>query len=186
MHCKIPHRMNTDTTSCAHKWGQYTLVLITTHLIQKYPIKISILQQRAENKARNTKMYRGQETHPIRINTVVLIKFLPYSGATAQTHSAALWGVSGSYAQAPAQQGMSGLVWETSHLWLYSSPSPSLQPILREPATSILIVPYTFECIMWVATESLWRYVQGNKWILKLHFHNFFAMWLKWCTETTY
>ena len=88
--------------------------------------------------------------------------------------------------QAPAQQGMSGLVRETSHLWLYSSPSPSLQPILREPATSILIVLYTFECIMRVATESLWRYVQGNKWILKLHFHNFFAMWLKWCTETTY
>ena len=48
----------------------------------------------------------------------------------------------------PAQQGMSGLVRETSHLWLYSSPSPSLQPILREPATSILIVLYTFECIM--------------------------------------
>ena len=106
--------------------------------------------------------------------TVVLIKFLPYSDATAQTRSAALWGVSGSYGQAPAQQGMSGLVRETSHLWLYSSPSPSLQPILREPATSILIVLYTFECIMWVATESLWRYVQGNKWILKLHFYTFF------------
>ena len=82
-----------------------------------------------------------------------------------------LWG---SYGQAPAQQGMSGLVRETSHLWLCSSPSPSLQPILRESATSILIALYTFECIMWVATESLWRYVQGNKWILKLHFHNFF------------
>ena len=81
----------------------------------------------------------------------------PYSGATAQTRSAALWGVSGSYGQAPAQQGMSGLVRKTSHLWLYSSPSPSLQPILREPATSILIVLYTFECIMWVATESLYR-----------------------------
>ena len=26
----------------------------------------------------------------------------------------------------------------------------------------------------------------GNKWILKHHFHNFFAMWLNWCTETTY
>ena len=103
--------------------------------------------------------------------TVVLIKFLPYSGATAQTRSAALWGVSGSYGQAPAQQGMSGLVRETSHLWLYSSPSPSLQPILREPATSILIALYTFECIIWVATESLWRYVQGNKWILKLHIY---------------
>ena len=103
----------------------------------------------------------------------MLIKFLPYSGATAQTRSAVLWGVSGSYGQAPAQQGMSGLVRETSHLWLYSSPSPSLQPILREPATSILIVLYTFECIMWVATELLWKYVQGNKWILKLHFHNF-------------
>ena len=97
-------------------------------------------------------------------DTVVLIKFLPYSGATAQTRSAALWGVSGSYGQAPAQQGMSGLVRETSHLWLYSSPSPSLQPILGETATSVLIVLYTFECIMcWVATESLWRYVQGNK-----------------------
>ena len=119
-------------------------------------------------------------------HTVVLIKFLPYSGATAQTRSVALWGVSGSYRQAPAQQGMSGLVRETSHLWLYSSPSPSLQPILRESATSILIVLYTFECIMWVANESLRRYVQGNKWILKLQFHNFFAMWLKWCTETTY
>ena len=95
--------------------------------------------------------------------TVVLIKFLPYSGATAQTRSVALWGVSGSYGQAPAQQGMSGLVRETSHLWLYSSPSPSLQPILGETATSVLIVLYTFECIMWVATESLWRYVQGNK-----------------------
>ena len=34
----------TWTTSCAHKWGQYTPALITTHLIQKYPIKISILQ----------------------------------------------------------------------------------------------------------------------------------------------
>ena len=77
--------------------------LITTHLIQKYPIKISILKscatqvgilqekkwiepivfskssgnpifgqifghQRVENEARNTKMYRGQETHPTRIN----------------------------------------------------------------------------------------------------------------------
>ena len=31
-------------TSCAHKWGQYTPALISTHLIQKYPIKISILQ----------------------------------------------------------------------------------------------------------------------------------------------
>ena len=91
-------------------------------------------------------------------STVVLIKFLPYSGATAQTRSVALWGVSGSCGQVPAQQGMSGLVRETSHLWLYSSPSPSLQPILRESATSIVIVLYTFECIMWVATESLWRY----------------------------
>ena len=92
----------------------------------------------------------------------MLIKFLPYSGATAQTRSVALWGVSGSYGQAPAQQGMSGLVRETSHLWLYSSPSPILQPILRESATSILIVLYTFECIMWVATESLWRYVHAT------------------------
>ena len=99
----------------------------------------------------------------ITTNTVVLIKFLPYSGATAQTRSGALWGVSGSYGQAPAQQGMSGLVRETSHVWLHSSPSPSLQPILGETATSVLVVPYTFECIMWVATESLWRYVQGNK-----------------------
>ena len=95
--------------------------------------------------------------------TVVLIKFLPYSGATAQTRSAALWGISGSYGQAPAQQGMSGLVRETSHLWLYSSPSPSLQPILMEPAINILILLYKFECIMWAATDSLWRYVQGNK-----------------------
>ena len=74
-----------------------------------------------------------------------------------RNRSAALWGVSGSYGQAPTQQGMSGLV-RHPHLWLYSSPSPSLQPILKEPATSILIVLYTFECIMWVATESLWRY----------------------------
>ena len=94
---------NIYKTSCAHKWGQYTPTLITTHLIQKYPIKISILQlcatqvgilqekkwiepivfstssgnpifgqifghQRGENEARNTKMYRGQETRPIRIN----------------------------------------------------------------------------------------------------------------------
>ena len=65
--------------------------------------------------------------------------------------------------KAPQGGAMSGLVRETSHLWLYSSPSPGLQPILREPATSILIVLYTFECIMWVATESLWKYVQGNK-----------------------
>ena len=36
--------LNTEITSCAHKWGQYTSALITTHLIQKYPIKISILQ----------------------------------------------------------------------------------------------------------------------------------------------
>ena len=86
--------------------------------------------------------------------TVVLIKFLPYSGATAQTRSVALWGVSGSYGQAPAQQGMSGLVRETSHLCLCSSPSPSLQPILRESATSILIVLCTFELIMWVANVN--------------------------------
>ena len=44
-------------------------------------------------------------------STVVLIKFLPYSGATAQTRSAALWGVSGSYGQAPAQQGTSTVYW---------------------------------------------------------------------------
>ena len=118
--------------------------------------------------------YSGRIYHQV-WHTVVLIKILPYSGATAQTCSVALWGVSGSYGQAPAQQGMSGLVRETSHLWLYSSPSPSLQPILGEPATSILIVLYTFKCIMWVATESLWKYVQGNKWILKLHFHIFFS-----------
>ena len=28
------------TTSCDHKWEQYTPALITTHVIQKYPIKI--------------------------------------------------------------------------------------------------------------------------------------------------
>ena len=33
-----------EKISCAHQWGQYTPALITTHLIQKYPIKISILQ----------------------------------------------------------------------------------------------------------------------------------------------
>ena len=105
--------------------GTIYLALITTHVIQKYPIKISILQsakhldtsgpkmrlgtrkcigvklltpwgympgikwielivfskssidpifgqifghQRAENEARNTKMYRGQESHPIGVN----------------------------------------------------------------------------------------------------------------------
>ena len=70
-----PTSLGGGITSCAHKWGQYTPALITTHLIQKYPIKISILQSYAtqvgilqENEARNTKMYRGQETHPIRIN----------------------------------------------------------------------------------------------------------------------
>ena len=64
--------LNTD---CVHKWGQYTPALITTHLIQKYPIKIFILQSCAtqmgffqENEAKNTKMYRDQETHTIRIN----------------------------------------------------------------------------------------------------------------------
>ena len=31
-------------TSCAHKWGQHNPALITTHLIQIYPIQISILQ----------------------------------------------------------------------------------------------------------------------------------------------
>ena len=86
--------LNRHTTSCAHEWGQYTPALITIHLIQNYPIKISISQscatqvgipqekinwansfyskssgnpifgqtighQRAENEARNTKMYRG-------------------------------------------------------------------------------------------------------------------------------
>ena len=34
-------------------------------------------------------------------STVVLIKFLPYSGATAQTRSAALWGVSGTTGRLP-------------------------------------------------------------------------------------
>ena len=63
--------------------------LITTHLLQKYPIKIfyfavvcytggnssrnSIFgqifgHQRAKNEARNTKMNRGQETHSLRVN----------------------------------------------------------------------------------------------------------------------
>ena len=109
-------------------------------------------------------------------HTVVLINFLPYSGATAQTRLVALWGVSGSCEQAPAQQGMSGLVRETSHLWLYSSPSRSLQPFLRESATSILIVLYTFECIMWVATESLWRYVQATS-----EFSNFIFIFFSPC-----
>ena len=36
-----------EPTSCVHKWGQYTPALITTHLIQKYRIKISILQSYA-------------------------------------------------------------------------------------------------------------------------------------------
>ena len=37
---------NAIQTSCAHKWGQYTPALITTHLIQKYPIiKISIFPE---------------------------------------------------------------------------------------------------------------------------------------------
>ena len=89
-------------TSCAHKWGQYTPALITTHLIHKDAIKFLFCSrvlhrweffrktlnraknfskssgnpifgqifghQRAENEARNTKMYGGQETHPIRVN----------------------------------------------------------------------------------------------------------------------
>ena len=66
-------------TWCAHKWKQYTPAVITTHLIQKYIIKIYILpscatqvgifgHQRAENEARNTNMDRGQETHPLRVN----------------------------------------------------------------------------------------------------------------------
>ena len=38
------YHITTMFTSCAHKWGQYTPALITTHLIQKYPIKIFILQ----------------------------------------------------------------------------------------------------------------------------------------------
>ena len=38
------HPQTHKQTSCAHKWGQYTPTLITTHLIQKYPIKTSILQ----------------------------------------------------------------------------------------------------------------------------------------------
>ena len=60
--------------------GTIYLALITTHLIQKYPIKVSIFAvlcytgrksenaTQAENDARITKMYRGQENHPIRIN----------------------------------------------------------------------------------------------------------------------
>ena len=52
--------------------------------------------------------------------TVVLIKILPYSGATAQ-------------------QSMSSLVRETSHLWLYSSLSPCLQPTPGETACGVLV-----------------------------------------------
>ena len=85
-------------------------------------------------------------------------------------------GLSGSYGQAPAQQGLSGLVRETSHLWLYSSPSPSLQPVLREPATSIHIVLYTFECIMWVATESLWNMYRATS-----KFSNFIIIFFSPC-----
>ena len=33
-----------NLTSCAHKWGQYTPTLITMHLVQQYPIRISILK----------------------------------------------------------------------------------------------------------------------------------------------
>ena len=49
---------------------------------------------------------------------------------------------------------------------------------LREPATSILIVLYTFECIMWVATESLWRYVQATS-----EFSNFIFIFFRHVTE---
>ena len=68
----LPNR-HANWTSCAHKWGQYTPALITIHLIQKYPMKISILiifsesfrnpifgqifgHQRAKNEARNMKL----------------------------------------------------------------------------------------------------------------------------------
>ena len=33
-------QLDPGRTSCAHKWGQYTPALITTHLIQKYPIDL--------------------------------------------------------------------------------------------------------------------------------------------------
>ena len=33
----------TDITSCAHKWGQYTPALISTHPIKKYPTNSPIL-----------------------------------------------------------------------------------------------------------------------------------------------
>ena len=43
----IPHidsTQFTDDNKLCHKWGQYTPILIITHIIQKYPIKIFILQ----------------------------------------------------------------------------------------------------------------------------------------------
>ena len=87
----------------------------------------------------------------IRQRYQLLIKFLPYSGATAQPRSAPLWGVSRSYGHGPAE--LDFFLPETSHLWLYSSPSPSLQPILGETATSILIVLYTVECVSHVGSH---------------------------------
>ena len=55
--------------------------------------------------------------NPFMAHTVVLIKILPYSGVTAQPRSAALWGISGSYWHAPAQQGTSTDYWCMASKW---------------------------------------------------------------------
>ena len=51
-----------NETSCAHKWGQYTPALISTHPIKKYPTNSPIF------KSLWSKIDRGPETYPISIN----------------------------------------------------------------------------------------------------------------------
>ena len=58
---RIAHRL-TVPTSCAHKWGQYTPALISTHPIKKYPTNSPIF------KSLWSKIDRDPETYPISIN----------------------------------------------------------------------------------------------------------------------
>ena len=51
-----------ESTSCAHKWGQYTPALISTHRIKKYPTNSPIF------KSLWSKINRGPEAYPISIN----------------------------------------------------------------------------------------------------------------------
>ena len=51
-----------NQTSCAHKWGQYTPALISTHPIKKYPTNSPIF------KSLWSKIDRDPETYPISIN----------------------------------------------------------------------------------------------------------------------